>query len=523
MALSLHQQSELLSGVTNEYLQKLLQNPEMMKELELMEAPVLIEVAERNPDTNPQVNTDTITAQKLRGMQEGMGGMSEGMGGTPYQEPGIGQFAQGGMIPGYHSGGGIEPHAHGPAVGHLIDDDMDISSEEEMDISNWTVPTMPDFVSGSGTKLTEAELKTLEEMNDRSSNFPEQIASWTPVDDPSTDLSFRPVGGSTVNDPESSEYDFDAEAFREFMMAQIANNRGMGWSGGNDATVPGADLLEQISVLLGELNDTSSDGELTGTSREAQIRKRIDDEEKRRQGETAQQVTARELREEIIRRQQEERKGLRSLQEEDLASRKKQILISHLLGDEDAYPEGLDSLRAARKDYSAEQNSLQNLIDTGQLEIADTAADRSTQSLFEVQAALDQALLTADRTERLEITKLMATIDTVTREIQAGRELTPNNLAVLLQTARTVMASMPPGNQGPAVEAIEELFKLVPSITAGSGMPGMNLREGVEPPIEELMRLFSEEYGSKFPEFSTEKKNPEDAITPETSSGGIWY
>ena len=280
MALSLHQQSKLLSGVTNEYLQKLLQNPEMMKELELMEAPVLIEVAERNPDTNPQVNTDTITAQKLRGMQEGMGGMSEGMGGTPYQEPGIGQFAQGGMIPGYHSGGGIEPHAHGPAVGHLIDDDMDISSEEEMDISNWTVPTMPDFVSGSGTKLTEAELKTLEEMNDRSSNFPEQIASWTPVDDTSTDLSFRPVGGSTVNDPESSEYDFDAEAFREFMMAQIANNRGMGWSGGNDATVPGADLLEQISVLLGELNDTSSDGELTGTSREAQIRKRIDDEER---------------------------------------------------------------------------------------------------------------------------------------------------------------------------------------------------------------------------------------------------
>jgi len=118
----------------------------------------------------------------------------------------------------------------------------------------------------------------------------------------------------------------------------------------------------------------------------------------------------------------------------------------------------------------------------------------------------------------------MATIDTVTREIQAGRELTPNNLAVLLQTARTVMASMPQSNQGDAVAAIEELFKLVPSITAGSGTPGMNLREGVEPPIEELMRLFSEEYGSKFPEFSTEKKPSEDAITPKTyKSSGIWY
>jgi hypothetical protein len=85
MALSLHQQSELLSGVTNEYLQKLLQNPEMMKELELMEAPVLIEVASRNPDTKPQVNTNTIRDQKLRGMQEGMQqrAMPEGMGGMP--------------------------------------------------------------------------------------------------------------------------------------------------------------------------------------------------------------------------------------------------------------------------------------------------------------------------------------------------------------------------------------------------------------------------------------------------------
>ena len=135
-----------------------------------------------------------------------------------------------------------------------------------------------------------------------------------------------------------------------------------------------------------------------------------------------------------------------------------------------------------------------------------------------MQAALDQALLTADRTERLEITKLMATIDTVTREIQAGRELTPNNLAVLLQTARTVMAAMPQSNQGDAVAAIEELFKLVPSITRGSGTPGTNLRwpPGVELPIDDVMKLFSEEYEGKFP---TEKKNPEDAITQWKHSG----
>ena len=507
MALSLHQQSELLSGVTNEYLQKLLQNPEMMEELELMEAPVLIEVAERNPDTKPQVNTDTITDQKLRGMQGGMqpemGGMQGGM--QPQampEEQAPGQFAQGGMIPGYHFGGGIEPHAHGIET-HLEDesgeaeafDDAnydfrdalppgwgwmgtaadvagalvgphiadayraqgDVGSRGFTEDYSGRLVFPDDEVTSSGNGITDLEIPSSEYYTDN----PERL---DPVDTSSAEQEVQELQ-EIFNEATDDELEFIVNRYKnggderpawalpnwKFGMKLPLETRSLG-----NETPP---TLSRGFSITDELQKAIKQG--SNPPLLEALLKKADAHEKWLREETSDEKIARERREGIIGRREEEQGGLRSLQEEDLRTLKDSIFIRGLLEGPGAYATGLDSIRDARKGYSAEQDSLQNLIDTGQLELADATAERGRRSMEEFRLEVEKLGIDQKIGDRQTAMSLLAELEKASMTVSAGQRMTPTAYANILSNTRQFIDSLV-GQDSSMTEAIRlELYNFM--------------------------------------------------------------
>jgi len=459
MALSLHQQSELLSGVTNEYLQKLLQNPEMMKELELMEAPVLIEVASRNPDTKPQVNTNTIRDQKLQGMQEGMQQpvMPGEMGEMPTD---IGQFAQGGIIPGYHSGGNIAPHVHGIDT-HFEGDDPEAFNPNIYDFRDnmpagyeWMGDLM-DIANAVGS--VPAPFTTSADMEPfagklRSPEASEVRALFENDADESDKVERDWMGRRIVQEPiESPETKMsDDEVWRQYagrLPAQFIRRYGR-----QNTEDPSGNYMDRFENAIIDLM-TPSEGAGSATG----LLSLIADEEKRRQEETPEERDRRLAREEIFGRQEEELGLLRGSHAQEIEDMKTQAFINNLLLKDD-YGDSISAIWKRKGEQRGEIADLQGLIDTGRLTSFDEAANRSRQSLFELEAGLKQAMITADRADQIKAAELLQRAEEVRATIEAGKRVTPASLASIISDLRILATSLTGKNE----EIVEdELGRLV--------------------------------------------------------------
>jgi len=189
--------------------------------------------------------------------------------------------------------------------------------------------------------------------------------------------------------------------------------------------------------------------------------KKADAHEKWLREETSDEKIARERREGIIGRREEEQGGLRSLQEEDLRTLKNSIFIRGLLEGPGAYATGLDSIRDARKGYSAEQDSLQNLIDTGQLELADATAERGRRSMEEFRLEVEKLGIDQKIGDRQTAMSLLAELEKASMTVSAGQRMTPTAYANILSNTRQFIDSLV-GQDSSMTEAIRlELYNFM--------------------------------------------------------------
>jgi len=478
MALSLHQQSELLSGVTNEYLQKLLQNPDMMQELELMEAPVLIEVASRNPDTKPQVNTNTIRDQKLEGMQGGMQQpvMPEGVGEMP---AGIDQFAQGGMIPGYHSGGNIAPHPHGPAVGHLMTDDVASLEDRTAEaLENLTLPSVMEAYARGLGNLMPSPLDYHAENLDEEGNFispegslyrrlfepeaSEVRALFENDADESVEVERDWLGHiiEQESSPQSETEMSDDEVWSQYaaqLPGQFMERYGR-QNNINRSEDPSGNYMDRFENAIIDLM-TPSEGAGSATG----LLSLIAGEEKRRQEETPEEMDRRLAREEIFGRQEKELGLLRGSHAQEIEDMKTQAFINNLLLKDD-YGDSISAIWKRKGEQQGEIADLQGLIDTGRLTSFDEAANRSRQSLFELEAGLKQAMITADRADQIKAAELLQRAEEVRATIEAGKRVTPASLASIIGDLRILSTGLAGENKRIVVDELGKMVDMVDEV-----------------------------------------------------------
>lgn len=498
MALSLHQQSELLSGVTNEYLQKLLQNPEMMKELELMEAPVLIEIASRNPDPELQVNTDTIADQKLRGMQEGMQqrAMPEGMGGmpgvggppemagSPGQATGIGQFAQGGMIPGYHSGGDIAPHPHGPAVGHLMTDLEDDSMvDSAVDLESVVRTLAGDEMSENyltdypameiGKELVANYLNNMNlEMSDEVGYSPATsegldfipglirdagaTAAGTLVRGMAEGAGLTPAGGLPTLQ-QTPQDTISLQTLIDNTDADVVLAHGGHYDRTPSSTsVSSFPFSPSYGDPTGGVDDSpsSSDdfnlrdfyrgiiGEGESSALFDDLNKRVDDHERWLRTGTPEEKREREHGEKVIGRKEMELALLKESQGQEIEDMKTQAFIDNLLLKSD-YSDSIKNIWDRKRAHRVEADTLQGGIDTLTQGLLGDDADRSRQSLFDLRAGIEQSMAEMKAGDRRTAMTLLGDLDKTLLTIAAQGTMTPGQYQGILETMWSYISQLP--------------------------------------------------------------------------------
>jgi hypothetical protein len=381
------------------------------------------------------------------------------------------------MIPGYHSGGNIAPHPHGPAVGHLITDDLASLEDRTAEaLENLTLPSvMEAYARGLGGLMPSPVDYHVENLDEEGNFISPEGSLYRTLFEPEA----SEVRALLENDADESAVDTSSAAHALLggditeTGPSITDQFGRYHSGErpdnldniynqweleqNENDTRGLMPSEELMNVVRNALAGGGDDEIQG------MRERIDAEEAWRRQETPEEMDRRLAREAILERREGELGLLRGSQAQEIEDMKTQAFINNLLLKSD-YSDSISAIWDRKGEQRKEITDLQGLIDTGMLTSLDEDANRSRQSLFELKASLDQAAYTADRNTQIEIAKIMQNIDQVTRTIQDNQTLSATNVERMLTNLRTLLDVMPDENQGAIVRALEEVAMTIPRI-----------------------------------------------------------
>ena len=168
-------------------------------------------------------------------------------------------------------------------------------------------------------------------------------------------------------------------------------------------------------------------------------------------------------REEIFGRQEEELGLLRGSHAQEIEDMKTQAFINNLLLKDD-YGDSISAIWDLKGEQREEIADLQGLIDTGRLTSFDEAANRSRQSLFELEAGLKQAMITADRADQLKAAELLQRAKEVRDTIEAGKRVTPASLASIIGDLRILSTGLTGENQRIVVDELGKMVDMVDEV-----------------------------------------------------------
>jgi hypothetical protein len=406
------------------------------------------------------------------------------MGGPPGQAPGIGQFAQGGMIPGYHSGGNIAPHPHGPAVGHLMTDLEDDSMvDSAVDLESVVRTLAGDEMSenyltdypamGIGKELVANYLNNMGlDMSDEVGYSPATsegldfipglirdagaTAAGTMVRGMAEGAGFTPAGGlpTLQQTPEDTELlqtlidNTDADVVlahgghydRTPSSTSVSSNPFSPSYGNPTGGVDDSPSSSDDFNLRDFYRDIIGEGESSALFDD--LNKRVDDHERWLRTATPEEMDRRSAREEIFGRQEEELGLLRGSHAQEIEDMKTQAFINNLLL-KTSYPDSISAIWDRKGEQRGEIADLQGLIDTGRLTSFDEDANRSRQSLFELRAGIEQSMAEMKAGDRRTAMTLLGDLDKTLLTIAAQGTMTPGQYQGILETMWSYIGQLP--------------------------------------------------------------------------------